>query len=112
MERFRNSCSLAIDPAAAAIRGVHDEPDDKPENRSAAPHRPRRCRGFRTMNDEESMSDTQHPISSGDERHERDFNRHRLSEERDVRAEVAGRLRARGIAVEESDSAEQVVDLL
>src|SRR5947209_4322277 len=52
------------------------------------------------------------PISSGDERFERDLNRHRGDEQRRARVEVAGRLRDRGIAIGDNDSIEIVVELL
>ncbi|HXT17114.1 MAG TPA: hypothetical protein VN706_15840 [Gemmatimonadaceae bacterium] len=49
------------------------------------------------------------PITTGDERRERDLNRHRLDEQRTVRAELVGRLRSRGITVPDADSSEEVV---
>lgn len=53
-----------------------------------------------------------HPISSTDESHERELNRHRAAERRDVKTEEIGRLHARGINIEGSAPAGAVVDVL
>src|SRR3954469_11600988 len=52
------------------------------------------------------------PITTGDERHERDLNRHRGDEQRVARAEAVARLRDSGIIVPEADSLESVVRTL
>jgi hypothetical protein len=51
------------------------------------------------------------PITSHDEAHERDLNRHRRDEERSARRELTDRLADRGITVADSDSDEAVVEL-
>jgi len=53
----------------------------------------------------------EHPITTGDEQHERDLNRHRASEQRAAKTEVVSRLEDRGIDVSD-DSIEEIVDLL
>ena len=52
------------------------------------------------------------PISSTDESHERDLNRHRATERRDAKTEELGRLHARGINIDSNAPAEDVVELL
>jgi 5-enolpyruvylshikimate-3-phosphate synthase len=52
-----------------------------------------------------------HPISSDDESHDRELNRHRGDEQRTVRAELVDRLNERGIEIRASESSEDVVDL-
>jgi hypothetical protein len=54
----------------------------------------------------------EHPITTGDEQHERDLNRHRATEQRDARAEVLGRLDDRGIDASDAASVDALVDLL
>jgi hypothetical protein len=49
------------------------------------------------------------PITTGDEAHERDLNRHRADEQRTVRAEIVARLHGRGIEVGDDESLEAVV---
>jgi hypothetical protein len=51
------------------------------------------------------------PITSHDEAHERDMNRHRRDEERSARRELADRLADRGITIADADSDEAVVEL-
>ena len=53
-----------------------------------------------------------HPISSTDESHERDLNRHRGAERRDVKTEELGRLHARGIDIPGNAPAEAVVEVV
>jgi len=53
-----------------------------------------------------------HPISSTDESHERDLNRHRAAEQRDVKTEELGRLHARGINIDSHAPAEAVVEVV
>ena len=53
-----------------------------------------------------------HPISSTDEPHERDLNRHRGAEQRDAKTEELARLHARGINIDTSAPAESIVDIL
>jgi len=55
--------------------------------------------------------DPNHPITTGDEQHERDLNRHRASEQNDARAEALARLDDRGIDASDAPI-EGVVDLL
>lgn len=55
---------------------------------------------------------TRDPITTSDESHERDLNRHRGEEQRVARAEAAARLRDRGIVVRDDDSLEAVVRAL
>jgi uncharacterized protein YbjT (DUF2867 family) len=52
-----------------------------------------------------------HPISSNDESHDRDLNRHRADEQRNARAELVERLHDRGIAISGGESLESVVEL-
>jgi len=52
------------------------------------------------------------PITTADEQHERDLNRHRGDEQRVARAEAAARLRERGIVARDDDSLEDVVTML
>ena len=52
------------------------------------------------------------PISSREEAHERDLNRHRGDDQRRAVAEAVVRLRPRGIEVSEDERAEDVVRLL
>ncbi|HEX4683193.1 MAG TPA: hypothetical protein VH277_10805 [Gemmatimonadaceae bacterium] len=59
------------------------------------------------------MADEQwDPITTGDEAHERDLNRHRAEEQRTVRAEMVARLHGRGIEVPDDASLEEVVRTL
>jgi hypothetical protein len=51
------------------------------------------------------------PITTGNEGHERDLDRHRASEQRDARAEALDRLDTRGIDASDG-SLDAVVDLL
>jgi len=51
------------------------------------------------------------PITSHDEAHERDLNRHRRDEERSARRELTDRLADRGITVSDADRDEAVVEL-
>jgi hypothetical protein len=51
------------------------------------------------------------PITSHDEAHERDLNRHRRDEERSARRELTDRLADRGITVADTDGDEAVVEL-
>lgn len=53
----------------------------------------------------------EHPITTGDEQHERDLNRHRVTEQRDARNVVLARLDDRGIDASDA-SVEAIVDLL
>jgi hypothetical protein len=53
-----------------------------------------------------------HPISSTDEPHERDLNRHRGAEQRDAKMEELGRLHTRGINIDSNAPAEAVVEVL
>jgi len=53
-----------------------------------------------------------HPISSTDESHERDLNRRRGAERRDVKIEELGRLRARGINIDSNAPSEAIVEVL
>lgn len=55
---------------------------------------------------------TKHPITTGDESHERDLNRHRTAERRDVEAEALAHLRNRGILLDEDESPDRVVEVL
>ena len=56
------------------------------------------------------MADEQRdPITTGDEQHERDLNRHRGDEQRTVRAEIVARLADRGVDVADDESLEAVV---
>jgi hypothetical protein len=55
---------------------------------------------------------TNNPIGSSDESGERALNRHRASEQRSTREDVLGRLRDRGIELDDGDSDETVVELL
>lgn len=52
-----------------------------------------------------------HPITTGDEGHERDLNRHRGNEQRNAREDVVARLNARGIDVTEDASVEALVEV-
>jgi len=52
-----------------------------------------------------------HPITTSDEQHERDLNRHRATEQRDALVEVLARLDDRGIDASDAPI-ELVVDLL
>jgi hypothetical protein len=53
----------------------------------------------------------QHPITTGDEAHERELDRHRASQQRDALTEALDRLDMRGIDASDASSA-AVVDLL
>lgn len=52
------------------------------------------------------------PITTADEQHERDLNRHRGDEQRVARAEAVERLRERDIVVRDDDSLEDIVTML
>lgn len=52
-----------------------------------------------------------HPITTGDERHERDLNRHRGDEQRSAREDIVARLNARGIDVTDDASVEALVEV-
>ncbi len=56
--------------------------------------------------------DRNHPITTGDERLERDLNRHRGDEQRRARAEASMRLRDRGITITEVDEIDEIVNVL
>jgi hypothetical protein len=58
------------------------------------------------------MSDSNDPIRSADESHERTLNRHRGDEQRRAAAEAADRLAGRGITVNGDEDPETLVDLL
>jgi hypothetical protein len=49
------------------------------------------------------------PITTDDEQHERELNRHRADEQRTTRAEIVARLHGRGIDVRDDESLEAVV---
>ncbi len=52
-----------------------------------------------------------HPITTGDEGHERDLNRHRGAEQRNARDDVIARLNARGIDVTDDASVEALIEV-
>ena len=54
---------------------------------------------------------SQHPITTGDEEHERELNRHRGQEQRSAREDIVARLNARGIDVTEDASVEALVEV-
>src|SRR5579885_1224560 len=56
--------------------------------------------------------DIRNPITTSDEQHERDLNRHRGDEQRAARAEVVTRLRERGVVVRDDESLELVAQVL
>lgn len=54
-------------------------------------------------------NDNRNPITTTDEQHERDLNRHRAEEQRTTRAEIVARLAGRGVEVGDEESLESVV---
>ena len=56
--------------------------------------------------------DHESPITTGDEGHERDLNRHRGDEQRNARAAAVARLHGAGVEVPDDLPLEGVVDML